>query len=171
VGYQSALQFGFKVVAGLLLGWILTKTNPKVGMLVTGAFCLASVVWVLVAPGMWFLLSFGLMGVGELFGVYYPNYIFSCSAKSKIRRNMAFSSMLNMPSSFSPFLYGWITKTVGSSTGDAKLGFQMSFLVAIAILVVTLGLVQLLLPTRPCPRKEDMDASDLALEAAVSAPV
>jgi hypothetical protein len=165
VGYQSALQFGFKVVAGLLLGWLLTRTNPRVGMLVTGAFCLASVAWVMVAPGMWFLLSFGLMGVGELFGVYYPNYIFSCSAKSKIRRNMAFSSMLNMPSSFSPYLFGWITKAVGGATGDTKLGFQVSFATSIGLLITALFLV-LLLPTRPRPRKADLGASDLALEAA-----
>jgi hypothetical protein len=166
VGYQSALQFGFKVVAGLLLGWLLTRTHPKAGMLVTGAFCLASVAWVMVAPGMWFLLSFGLMGVGELFGVYYPNYIFSCSAKSKMRRNMAFTSMLNMPSSFSPVLFGFITKKVAAATDDKKLGFQISFLVSIALLSAALVLVQVLLPARPRPRKSDMDASDLALETA-----
>src|SRR5439155_6721692 len=74
-GYQNALRFGFKVIAGLGLGWLLARTHPKAGMLVTGGFCLASVAWVSLVPGLWFLLSFGLMGCGELFGVYYPNYI------------------------------------------------------------------------------------------------
>src|SRR5262249_46681041 len=42
VGYQNSLRFGFKVVAGLLLGWLLTKTNPRAGMLLTTLFCLMS---------------------------------------------------------------------------------------------------------------------------------
>jgi MFS family permease len=153
-GYQNALRFGFKAVAGLFLGWLLTRTHPKAGMLVTGSFCLASVVWVLLVPGIWFLLSFGLMGVGELFGVYYPNYILSCSAKAKIRRNMAFSIMLNMPSGFAPLLFGFIATTIGARYGDEKFGFQVSFLASISLLILTLLLVLVALPARPWKEEE-----------------
>ena len=46
------------------------RCRTDLALLVTGAFCLSSVVWILVAPGIWFLVSFGLMGAGELWGVY-----------------------------------------------------------------------------------------------------
>jgi len=161
LGYQSALRFGFKVFAGLFLGWLLAKTNPKACLLVTAGFCLASVLWALLAPKEWihlgsaevplFLLSFALMGAGELFGVYYPNYILSCSAKSRIRRNLALTSMLNMPSGFVALLYGAIAD---------GFGLPASFMASIAILIVTLLLVQLGLPARPFPRESDMDPSD-----------
>jgi hypothetical protein len=165
VGYQNALRFGFKVFAGLFLGWLLTKTNPKAGLLVTAGFCLASVLWALLAPKEsiqlgtaaipLFLLSFALMGAGELFGVYYPNYILSCSAKSRMRRNMALTSMLNMPSGFVALLYGTLAD---------DFGLPSSFMASIAILVVTLLLVQFGLPARPSPRESDMDPSDRAPE-------
>jgi predicted MFS family arabinose efflux permease len=157
VGLQLALRFGFKIVGGLILGWLLTRTYPRMGMLVTGAFCLASVVWVLSVPGKWFLLSFGLMGVGELFGVYYPNYILSCSPKSKMRRNMSFNSMLNMPSALVAVFYGFLADHVG---------MRASFLTSIVLLVATLLLVQLGLPARPRPQETDLEDSDLALASA-----
>jgi MFS family permease len=162
-GYQNALRFGCKAAAGLVLGWLLTKTNAKVGMLVTGAFCLASVVWVLTVPGIWFLLCFGLMGVGELFGVYYPNYILCCSAKAQMRRNMAFFSMLYMPSSFAPLLFGLIADKVGAASGNMLFGFQMSFLTAVAFLVAALLLVLIALPSQPRPRLPDLDVEGKVL--------
>lgn len=163
VGYQNFLRFGFKVVAGLFLGWLLTKTNPKAGLLVTGGFCLASVMWALLSPKGWlidvgpvimpvFLLSFALMGAGELFGAYYPNYILTCSAKSRMRRNLAFTSMLNVPLGFAAVLYGFVAY---------KVDIEASFWVSIAILVSALVVVQLGLPARPAPRASDMDPSDM----------
>jgi MFS family permease len=104
---------------------------------------------------MWFLLSFGLMGAGELFGVYYPNYILRCSPKEKMRRNMAFTSMLNMPSGFAPLLFGFIADTVGAATDNKRFGFQVSFLTAAAFLVAALLIVQLMLPPRPQPQEPD----------------
>jgi hypothetical protein len=161
VGYQNTLRFGFKVFAGLFLGWLLTKTNPKAGLLITGGFCLASVLWALLAPKDWiqvgsaaipvFLLSFALMGAGELFGAYYPNYILSCSAKSRMRRNLAFTSMLNMPSGFAALWFGHLADNYGLPT---------SFVASSAILVAALLLVQVGLPGQPRPRERDMDASD-----------
>jgi hypothetical protein len=166
VGYQNELRFGFKIVAGLFLGWLLTKTNPKTGLLVTAGFCLASPLWALLAPKEsidlgtgpipLFLFSFALMGAGELFGVYYPNYILSCSAKSRMRRNMALTSMLNMPSGFVALLFGVLAD---------QYGLPRSFVVSIAILGATLLLVQFGLPARPRPRESDMDPSDRAPES------
>jgi hypothetical protein len=150
-GYQNALRFAFKTGAGLLLGWLLTKSHPKAGLLVTTTFCLASVGWALLVPGKWFLISFGLMGAGELWGVYYPNYILCCSAPSRMRRNMAFTSMLYMPTGFAAYFFGAIADWFGLRT---------SFVISLVVLGATLLFVQLLLPDRPRPRGADMDASD-----------
>ena len=44
-GLQNMLRFGFKVVAGLLLGWLLTRTNPRAGILVTSTLYVAAQAW------------------------------------------------------------------------------------------------------------------------------
>jgi hypothetical protein len=150
-GYQMALRFGCKAIVGLALGLLLTRTHPKVGVLVTGGFCLAAVLWVLWVPGVWFMAAFGLIGIGELFGVYCPNYILSCSPKARMRRNMAFTSMLNMPAGFSPVLYGAIAESVRTATGNERLGFQASFGASAAMLVAMLLLAAVALPARPRP--------------------
>jgi MFS family permease len=161
-GLQLALRFGFKIVAGFSLGWLLIRTNPKTLLVTTAGLSAAGVAWALVAPGEWFLLSFGIMGAGELFGVYYPNYILACSPKSRMRRNMAFTSLITMPVGFAPLLFGFISDTVGAS--NRRLGFQASFVAALLLLGAAIVLVLCTLPARPGPRKSDMDASDLVPE-------
>lgn len=156
VGYQMALRFSFKVLAGFIFGWLLTRTSPRALLLVTGLVDVASVVWGLAAMGKWFLLAFGINGAGELFGVYYPNYVLGCSPKSQMRRNMAFVSMITVPVAVAPVLFGWISDTWS---------LRASFWAAIAILLVALVLVALILPPRPRPRAEDLDASDLETES------
>jgi MFS family permease len=167
LGYQNTLRFGCKIVAGFFLGWLLRRTHPKAGMLVTCALCMAAVAWALTAPGVWFLLSFGLIGAGELFGIYYPNYILSCSPKSKMRRNMAFTSMMMMPAGVAPVLFGTITDRGGELYGKTA-GFQISFLASLAILAGSFLVVLFALPVRPRPRAADMEPSDRELAATVS---
>src|SRR5206468_390639 len=146
-------RFGFKVVAGFILGWLLMRTNPKTLLLVTAGLTLAGVTWALGAPGKWFLLSFGIMGAGELFGVYYPNYILGCSPKAKLRRNMAFASLVTMVVGLPPLLFGLISDTFG---------FQASFVAAMILVVAAIFLVLLTLPTQPRPPDSGTDSLDLA---------
>jgi len=159
VGYQNALRFGFKIFAGFALGWLLTRTSARAGLVATALICLAGVVWASVVPGKWFMVSFGLLGAGELYGNYYPNYILCCSPPSKMRRNMALSGMLPMISGPAAVLFGWISDNYD---------YVMSFQVAGAIMVLTILLVLATLPAHPRPRRQDMDASDLALAGTVS---
>lgn len=145
VGYQLALRFSFKMLAGFLLGWLLTRTNPKFPLLVTVGLQIAGVLWVLIVPGYWFMLAFGLMGAGELFGVYYINYPVCCSPKSQVRRNIAFIGLISSAVGLSPMFYGWISDTWN---------LRASFGAALAILVFTAALVIFKLPARPQPHTE-----------------
>ena len=85
MGTQQFLRFGFKAIAGLGLGWLLTRTNPKTLLLTTTTVLVIGMCWVLNVTGPWYLISFGLLGAGELFGAYFPNYIATSSSKSSAR--------------------------------------------------------------------------------------
>lgn len=145
-GLLLAERFGFKIVAGFALGWLLIRTSPRVLLIVTALLTLASVSWAMWVPGRPYLLSFGILGAGELFGVYYPNYILGCSPKEQMRRNMAFTSLITMPVGFAAVFYGFLSDAFGRE--DARFGFQVSFAASMAILVATILLV-LVLPARP----------------------
>jgi hypothetical protein len=148
VGYQNALRFGFKVVAGLFLGWLLSRTNPRAGQLATTALLIAGVAWAMWVPGAWFMVGLGLMGAGELFGVYFPNYILCCSPKTHMRRNMAFLSLVTWPAALAPFAFGAIS--------DA-FGYKASFCVSLAILGFAFAFVLLALPKTPRPPEVGSD--------------
>lgn len=157
-GYQLTLRFSFKMLCGFLLGWLLTRTNPKVPLLVTIGLQIAGVLWVLMVPGYWFMLAFGLNGAGELFGVYYMNYPVQCSAKSQVRRNIAFLALISTLVGLAPVLYGWISDTWS---------LRASFWTALAILLFTTVLVVVKLPPNPRPRPEDLREADRAPDALV----
>lgn len=112
-GYQMTLRFGFKIFAGFALGWLLIKTNPKALLIATASLTFISVAWALAVPGMWYLISFGILGAGELFGVYYLNYILGCSPPENMRRNIGFASMATMLVGFAPIIYGTISDGFG----------------------------------------------------------
>lgn len=146
-GLQLALRFGFKGAAGLLLGWLLTRTNPKAGLLVTASVFVSSLAWAWFVPGIWYHVAFGIYGAGELFGVYAPNYILSASRKSQIRRNMAFVTLMMAPAAPAGFLFGWIA----DSYGRTAQGFRTSFAVCAAIMAVGIATALVALPARPRP--------------------
>jgi len=142
VGYQDGLRFAFKVVAGLSLGWLLTRTNTKVTLLLTAIFTLMGLVCVLVLRGKWFLLSFGLLGAGELGYAYFSYYVLCSSEESKLRRNMAFFSMIQVPLAFVPNIYGRLSDSFG---------FRSSFWLALVFVVSAVVLVAGGLPSHPLP--------------------
>ena len=156
VGYQLAIRFGCKVFAGLLLGWLLKVTNPRMNLYVTALLVIFSVMWILIAPifavGLLFLIAFGFNGAGELMGNYYPYYVLCLSPKSQMRRNMAFVMLLSAPVGFAPALYGAISD---------RWSLTASFWVALAVMLVGLVLVAATLPARPRPRRDDLLTSDI----------
>jgi MFS family permease len=141
-GYQNALRFSFKMTAGFVLGWLLVRTHPKFGALTTGALCLAGIIWAIVVPPRWFLLCFGLLGAGELYGIYYPNYIVARSRPARLRQNMAMLQLLSLITSLAPAGFGALSDAFGLRT---------SFVAAACIVSASLVLVQFGLPARPIP--------------------
>ncbi|MDA0658026.1 MAG: hypothetical protein O2931_04880 [Planctomycetota bacterium] len=159
-GLQNTIRFSFKVTAGLFLGWLLTRTNPRAGILVTSGIFLFSQIWAMLVTGPWYLLAFGIYGAGELVGVYAPNYILSASKPTEVRRNMAFMTMLMAPAAPAGYLYGAIVDFVKeceqqihglSSTELSTLGFRLSFLVCAGLIGSGLFVAWRWLPSRPTP--------------------
>ncbi|WP_040591635.1 MFS transporter [Schlesneria paludicola] len=161
VGYQLALRFGFKIGSGLCMGALLAYAGPRATMLVTALCSVAGVVWAMLVPGYWFMLSFGLLGAGELFGVYMTNYILSCSPKSHTRSNMGFASLAMMPAAPAGALFGAISDHYGSIYNRAY-GFQMSFAAALIFMGLMVLLIPLL-PAHPQPPPEP-DPSSLTVK-------
>lgn len=142
-GLQQALRYGCKSLFGLTLGFVLARSQPKTPALATTLICLAGVSWALFVPGKWYLLSTGLLGAGELYYVYYLNYIVACSPPERIRENTAYTNVIASAVSAMPLIYGWISD---------HHGLRSSFQLAAAILVAAIVIVSLLLPPRPAPR-------------------
>jgi MFS family permease len=151
-GYQNAVRFSCKAVAGVLMGWLLTRTHPRAGVLVTACIGLAGVGWAIVASRNWFLLSFGLLGAGELFGIYLTNYLLCCAAPEQMRRYMAFSMLTLFPAAPAGALYGAITDAFKNQS--EVLGFQLSFVTAALFITMGIGLA-LCLPRRPQPESRE----------------
>ncbi len=142
-GYLFAMRFSFKAMIGLMLGWILVRTHPRMGLTVTTFLGLTGLVWGLLVSGKWYLLTFGLMGAGELYGIYYQNYLVSCSPTSMVRRNLAYASLLALPVTLGPIMFGLIADNYG---------LRCSLELAAVLLAVTVLLVQFTLPRWPSVR-------------------
>jgi MFS family permease len=154
-GFQYSLRFGCKVIAGTFLGWLLTRTNPRAGILATSCLYLISQIWAMTVTGPWYLVAFGIFGAGELVGVYAPNYIVSASRADELRKNTAFMTMLMAPAAPAGYLYGSIVDAVKShgwtawGMDSATLGFRLSFLVCALFILSGIILAGTLLPKYP----------------------
>ena len=147
-GLQNSWRFGCKAVAGMFLGWLLTRSNPKLGMLVTATIYLSALVWAMLVSGPWYLGAFLLYGAGELIGVYAPNYILSASAPTDFRRNMALVTLLMVIAAPEGAAFGAIANHIGGRYGPAA-GFKASFAVCAAVMVAGILLAIFRLPARP----------------------
>lgn len=142
VGQQNFLRFGFKAVAGALLGLLLARTSPRATLLATTGLLLLGMCWALTSSGWWFLLTFGLLGAGELYGAHFPNYITTASRKSFVRINLAYANVLSTLIGFASFGFGIIADAFGRIA---------SFYAAAGMLVLALLLTVLTLPANPTP--------------------
>lgn len=139
-GIQSFLRFSFKSVTGLCLGWLLARTSPRSPVLATTGLLLLGIAWVLNSSGYWYLLSAGLLGAGELFGAYFPNYVVSASSKSTVRANVALLNLLGSFVGFASVGYGLISNAYGRTA---------TFFTAGGLLLLSVALILMTLPPRP----------------------
>lgn len=151
VGYQNELRFGFKAVAGLLLGWLLSKSHPKAALLATTSTLIVALFWALSVEGPWYLFSMGLLGAGELFGAYYPNYVVSASRKARVRLNVTYVMLIGSFVGFAPVMFGWISDHWGR---------QASIWTATGLLIGTMMIVLVGLPSDPRPHDDETVAAE-----------
>ncbi len=159
-GYQNAMRFGFKAIAGLMLGWILTRTNARSGILVTSGLYVMALLWAMCASSGMYLFAFGIFGAGELIGVYAPNYILSASRKSQMRRSMVMMTVLMAPVGQLGPVFGQIADRIHESRITAfgqtsrAFGFQVSFAVCAAVVLVGILVAVIWLPGNPSPEPD-----------------
>ena len=112
-GIQLALRFGFKCLVGFGLGRLVTRVHARASLVATTSLCLAGVAWALFVPGKWYLLGFGLLGGGELFYVYYLNFIVSCSKPERMRENTAYTNLITVLIGIMPIVFGLLSDRFG----------------------------------------------------------
>ncbi len=118
-GITLAIRFGCKAIGGLAIGWIAVRHGFKVAALACMGLLAASGLWAWAVPGFPYLLSVGLLGAGELGGMYIPNLVATLSSVADGPRNLAINALATPVSSFAPVLHGWMTD---------RFGFASSFL-------------------------------------------
>ncbi|MFN9267812.1 MAG: MFS transporter [Planctomycetaceae bacterium] len=144
-GLQNLLRFSFKAVTGLALGWLLASRGPRAALVATTGLLLVGMGWALQVTGWWYLITAGLLGAGELFGAYFPNYVASASSRRSVRANIALLNLLSTGVGFASVLFGWLATTYG---------LRSSFYAAAGLLAVALVLIFATLPRRPQPPDE-----------------
>jgi hypothetical protein len=134
VGLELALRFASKTMAGFALGWLLTRTNPRLPLLATALLVLGSIAWAAASGGSWYLFTFALGGAGELYGLYYLNYPLAFLRPRDVRLAMAWLNAVTTPVALAPLAYGLLADAAGM---PAALVVAAAF--AIAALTIVAG--------------------------------
>ena len=127
-GVIMALRFGVKAVAGFGIGALALRYGARVAVMATVVLVGCAITWPFLSTGYGYLFAFGLMGAGELGGVYFVNYVISISRPATTTRNIAFLSLVSPVSSVAPAIHGSLT--------DA-FGFNASFALGAATAVIS----------------------------------
>ncbi|MFN0196266.1 MAG: MFS transporter [Planctomycetaceae bacterium] len=136
-GTNLALRFGCKCAFGFILGLLMVRYNPRVPVLVTTGTCIVGIIWALFVPGKWYLASFGWLGAGELFYLYYMNYIVLFARPEQIRQYTAYTSLFPVLMGFVAGLYGFLSD---------KYGYRESFWLALVFLSMAMSIAIFALP-------------------------
>jgi len=122
-GWILALRFGFKCLAGYLLGVMTLRYGIRLPLIVTVGLLGGAILWAWTVSGHAYLLSFGLMGAGELGGAYFPNYLVAVSPVETGARNQALLTLATPVAGLAATLHGALTDHYGFS---ASFGFGLS---------------------------------------------
>lgn len=153
-GLANALRFLAKGFTGLFLGWLLTRTNPKTCMLLTGVLYAMALFWAIGFRGNAYVYAFAIYGAGELVGVYAPNYLMAATPKRDYRWSAAIFTLLMLPSSPLGVFFGWIVQTVNGESVNAPEGYSASFAVCAVLILFGVLLAAVKLPRSPRPQDD-----------------
>ncbi len=131
-----ALRFGLKAVAGFGIGALALRFGARVALMATVVLVGCAITWPFFSSGYGYLLAFGLMGAGELGGVYFVNYVISISPPATTTRNIAFLSLVSPVSSVAPAIHGSLTDAYGF---NASFAFGAAMAVVSFLLLLRLG--------------------------------
>ena len=122
-GIILALRFGFKALAGYGLGLLNIRYGVRAPLFATVAMLGLAMLWAWMVPGYFYLAAFGLMGAGELGGVYFPNTLLTWSPPSLAARDMSILNLATPASAPAAALHGILAD---------HFGFPASFIFGIA---------------------------------------
>jgi len=142
-GLMMALRFGCKSLGGYVLGAIAVRRGLRTSALTSTAFVGASVIWGWLAPGYAYLFAFGLMGAGELGGMYIPNCTLALSSLANGTRNLSLLTLATPFSGIAPAIHGALAD---------RFGFSASF--AFGLTAAVLAFLLILRTPKPEGRKE-----------------
>jgi hypothetical protein len=118
-GLVMAIRFGVKAAAGYGLGWLAIRYGLRAASQTTSYLFAAGMLWAWMVPGAAYLGSFGLLGAGELGGVYFPNYALALASLAAGPRVLAALMLATPVSGFAPVLHGWLTDHFGFAASFA----------------------------------------------------
>ena len=118
-GLIMALRFGFKCIAGYILGVITHRWGIRAPVIGTLLPLMGAMVWAWIMPGYLFLFTFALLGAAELGGIYYPAYVLAISSPEAGARNLSVLTLVTCVAGVAPAVHGALTD---------GFGFQASFL-------------------------------------------
>ncbi|HLY59922.1 MAG TPA: hypothetical protein VKV95_04075 [Terriglobia bacterium] len=131
-GVIMALRFAFKALGGFALGALASLRGTRAPLVVATLLNGLAIFWGWMIPGYLFFVAFGLIGAGELGGVYFNNYALSVSSVQRGARNLAFLNLAVALAGLAPVAYGVIAD---------EFGFPMSFLLGIGTGIFALWLL------------------------------
>ncbi|MBM3803770.1 MAG: MFS transporter [Acidimicrobiia bacterium] len=131
-GLMMALRFGFKSLGGFALGALNLRRGIGAPITTTILLVGGALVWAWFVPGYPYLLTFGMMGAGELGGAYIPQYALAVSPSELGPSNLSILTLATPVASISPVLHGVLTDLFG---------FKASFAFGIATALLALWLV------------------------------
>ncbi len=145
-GAALAIRFGCKALAGYGLGVLNLRFGARAPLMATVAMLGLAMVWAWAVPGGLYLASFGLMGAGELGGVYFPNTLLGWSPAVTAVRDMSILNLAACVAGPAATVHGLLTDHWGFPTS-----FVFGIVTAAAALVLVLRLPRTRIAGRNAP--------------------
>ncbi len=145
-GAALAIRFGCKALAGFGLGVLNLRYGARAPLVATVSMLGLAMAWAWWVPGGLYLASFGLMGAGELGGVYFPNTLLDWSPVVTAVRDMSILNLAAGVAGPAATLHGLLTDHWGFPTS-----FIFGIVTAVAALVLVLRLPRAKIAGRNVP--------------------